>query len=219
MKSFEVDGVKIEWIGHATFRIRFRDLVIYIDPYIIDENPEGADLVLITHDHFDHCDRDVLEKILKGDTVVVAPESCKEKVPVNIVVKPGDVVEWKGIGIEAVPSYNVGKQYHPKERNYVGYLIRLGRVTIYHPGDTDLIPEMEKLKGKVTVFLAPIGGTYTMDEKDAAEAVKVIEPKYVIPMHYNFLPGLEKDPQVFKELVGDRSEVVILEPLGKPKSR
>ena len=217
MKDFEIDGVKIEWIGHATFRIRYRDLVIYVDPYIMDENPEPADLVLITHDHFDHCDREALEKVLRGDTYVIANVSCKGKVPANVYVRPGDVVEWKGIGIEAVPAYNVAKQFHPKEKQYTGYLIKLGRVTVYHPGDTDLIPEMEKLKGRVTVALLPIGGTYTMDEKDAAEAVRVIQPEYVIPMHYNFLPGLEKDPKDFEKLVGDASKVIILEPLGKPR--
>ncbi len=216
MKEFEVDGVRIEWVGHATFRMKFRGLTVYVDPYILDENPEKADLVLITHDHFDHCDLDALHKIRKDGTYVVAAETCRGKLRDAVFVRPGDVVEWNGIGVEAVPSYNPAKRFHPREKDYVGFLVRFGRVTVYHPGDTDFIPEMESLKGRVTVFLAPIGGTYTMDEVEAAKAVEVIQPKFVIPMHYNFLQGLEKDPERFADLVKG-AEVVILEPLGKPK--
>lgn len=207
----QLGDVDIEWIGHATFRIHWKGLTIYIDPFVVENDPPKADLILITHDHFDHCDRDAVKKLLKGDTHVVAAGDCNPARDV-IKVRPGDFLEWKGIGVEAVPSYNVNKPFHPKDKNYVGYVVRLGQTTIYHAGDTDLIPEMENLKGRVTVALLPIGGTYTMDEVEAAEAVKIIKPTYVIPMHYNYLSGLEKDPTKFKELVSD-AEVIILEPL------
>ncbi len=208
----EIEGVNIEWIGHATFRISYKDLTIYIDPYIMEEQPKRADLILITHDHFDHCDERVISMIKRDDTHLVASEACKGKVD-GIFVRPGGVVEWKGIGIEAVPAYNINKPYHPREKNYVGYLIRLGRVTIYHAGDTDHIPEMSSLRGKVTVALLPIGGTYTMDPIEAAEAAHTIQPTIAIPMHYAYLPGLIRDPAPFMERVSFARQ---LEPLVPP---
>ncbi len=207
----QIGDVDIQWVGHATFRLTWKGLTVYIDPYVLENDPPKADLILITHDHFDHCDREAVRKLLKGDTHVVAAGECNPARD-TIKVRPGDFVEWKGIGVEAVPAYNIGKPFHPKDKNYVGYLVRFGKVTVYHAGDTDLIPEMEQLAHRVTVALLPIGGTYTMDEREAAEAVKIIKPTYVIPMHYNYLEGLEKDPTKFKELVKD-SEVIILEPL------
>ena len=128
----------------------------------------------------------------------------------KVVVRPGDEIEIEGIRIKAVPSYNIGKPFHPKGKG-VGYVIEMDGKKIYHAGDTDAIPEMREIE--VDIALLPIGGTYTMDDIEASEAVKnLIKTKVVIPMHYNYLEGLEKDPNRFKELVGDSAEVVILEP-------
>ena len=215
MKVLEYGGIKVEWVGHATFRISYNDLVVYIDPYIVDPNPPKGDVILVTHDHFDHCDADAIATFSSDSTKFVVAEACRRKGAA--VVKPGDFVEIEGLGIEAVPAYNIGKPFHPREKNYLGYLVRFGRTTVYHAGDTDVIPEMEELKGRVDIALLPIGGKYTMDDREAVRAVELIEPKIVVPMHYNFLPGLEKDPNVFKDLVGERAEVVIMEPLGKPR--
>ncbi len=216
MKSLNVGTVTIEWIGHATFRIAYKDNVVYIDPYIMEENsaPKG-DVIFITHDHFDHCDREAIEFYSDSNSSFVVAEVCKRNNAA--VVAPGDVVDVKGITAEVLPAYNINKPFHPKEKKYVGYLISIGGIRIYHAGDTDVISEMEMIKGKVDVALLPIGGTYTMDEKEAVEAVKILEPNYVVPMHYNFLPGLEKDPEVFASLVSNYSEPIILQPLGKPR--
>ncbi len=214
MKGFEVNGVTIEWVHHATFRIGWKDLVVYIDPYVPHE-ARKADMVFITHDHFDHCDIDRLKEIYEeGKTVVFASVSCKDKLKSfdAYFVEPGDVIDYKGITAEVVPAYNKNKPYHPREKKYVGYVIRFGRTSVYHAGDTDFIDEMGNIN--TTVALLPIGGTYTMDVEEAAEAANTIGAEYTIPMHYNWLEGLERDPRIFKELV-ETSEVVIPEPLAR----
>ncbi len=215
----EIGNIKIEWIGHATFRIYWKGKVIYIDPFVLDKE-EKADYVFITHEHFDHCDLNTLKRILKENTLVICPKVCENKVKrvtKNIfVVEPGKEYSVRDLEFETVFAYNVNKPFHPKGRG-VGYVLDLNGVRIYHSGDTDLIPEMKELKD-ITVALLPIGGTYTMDYKEAIEAVKIIKPKYFIPMHYNYLPELKIDPSVLEELKKELegvTEVIILEPLVK----
>ncbi len=209
MGSVTLNGVEIVWLGHASFKFRWNGKVVYVDPYVPDPKPERADIIVSTHDHFDHCDVDVARQYMKDDTVYVAPPACKAKIAGVKVIRPGESIEVKGIKIEAVPAYNINKPFHPREKEYIGVVLDFGGFRIYHAGDTDVIPEMENIRADVA--LLPIGGTYTMDEKDAARAVKLIKPKYVIPMHYNYLDGLEKDPEEFKKLV-EGAEVIVLEP-------
>ncbi len=210
--TFEINGIKITWLGHASFKIKTpKGKVVYIDPYAGDYS-EKADIILVTHDHFDHCDVGKIETCRKDDTIIVGATNVKSKVPDAEILDWWEEKEVDGIKIVAVPAYNPNKRFHPKDYKGVGWLIKINNTTIYHAGDTDLIDEMRELRGKVTVALLPIGGIYTMDEKEAASAVEYIEPEYVIPMHYNYLEGLEKDPEEFKKLVGDKAEVVILEP-------
>lgn len=205
-----VENVELEWIRHASFKIKSGNIVIYTDPYKISNKSrrEKADLILITHDHFDHCDPKSVNAIKKDDTVVITTSNCKNKLGFGKTISEGDTITEKGVEIKAVSAYNIGKPYHPKGVG-VGFVFKIGNQTIYQAGDTDKIPEMENL-GKIDIALLPIGGKYTMDAKEAAEAVALIKPKIVIPMHYGTLKDTPGNPEKFKELVGDLAKVKIL---------
>jgi len=212
-----IEGVEITWLKHDAFLLKGDGIVVAIDPYELRSVPEKADLVLVTHDHFDHCDPNSVRLVAKPDTVVVAPQKAASKLGKNVrVVKAGDVLTEKGVTIKVVPAYNVRperQRFHPKNYGGVGYLITLAGKTIYHPGDTDLIPEMDNL-GQVDIALLPVSGTYVMDAQEAAEAVKRIKPTHVIPMHYGSIVGSKADAEKFAQLVAGQTTVHILEPVG-----
>ena len=192
----DFEGIKIKWLGHASFKIK-KDKIIYIDPYHIDETEE-ADLILITHEHYDHCSPDDIKKIIKEDTVIIcSKDACKKLSGNTIAVKPGDRKEVDDIIVDAVPAYNVGKKFHPKKKGGVGYVITIDGKKIYHAGDTDLIPEMEKLA--VDIALLPVGGEYTMNAEEAAAAANKIKPKIAVPMHYGSIIGSEEDAEEFSK--------------------
>lgn len=201
----------VKWLGHASFQIKTDNKIIYIDPYE-GEYEEKADIVLVTHSHYDHCDTSKIKKIIKKETVIIAPEECARKINAKSI-KPGEKITINGITIQAVHAYNIrrfrspGVPFHPKGFG-VGYLITIGDKTIYHAGDTDFIPEMKELKN-ITLALLPSGGTYTMDNPEAAEATITINPKIVIPMH-----RWDTNPEEFKKKVEEKSsiKVVILNP-------
>ena len=195
----------IHWLGHASFKIT-GDKVIYIDPYEISET-EKADIILITHTHHDHLSLDDIEKIRKLDTSVFAPEDARSKLSDFKSVKPYQFFNVGKIRIETVPAYNLDKEFHPEEKNWVGYVIEINGQKIYHAGDTDLIPEMSELKD-IDVALLPIGGTYTMDVTEALQAVNIIQPKVVIPMHYGKLSGTKMDAEKFKQLASCKVELL-----------
>lgn len=198
----------IEFLGHATFRIRSAR-TIYFDPYQL-RSDEPADIILITHSHFDHLFVDDVKKIARRDTVVICSKDCVEQVtPLVgqvIGIDPFEHAEVGEISVESVPAYNTNKVFHPKENNWNGYIVTLGSTRYYHPGDTDKIPEMKDVQTDVA-FL-PVGGTYTMDYQEAAEAVQLIDPTYAIPMHYGSIVGSENDAKKFVELVGSRAVVI-----------
>ena len=214
---FRFDDVEISWLGHAAFLITHEDTRYYLDPFKI--KPKGAaDAVLITHEHFDHLSIEDLRKIVKPETEIVAPESCKENLRafgMGIVrlVKPGESLEVKNAKIETIPAYNINKfrapgvVYHPKEQGGVGYIIEVGGIRIYHAGDTDFIPEMKNLK--VDVALVPVSGTFVMTAEEAADAVNTFKPKVAIPMHFGSIVGSRSDAETFKKLA--EVDVVILE--------
>ncbi|MFA0749438.1 MBL fold metallo-hydrolase [Fervidibacter sp.] len=212
-----IEGVEITWLKHDAFLLKGDGIVVAIDPYELRSVPEKADLVLVTHDHFDHCDPNSVRLVAKPDAVVVAPQNAASKLGKNVrVVKAGDVLTEKGVTIKVVPAYNVRperQRFHPKNYGGVGYLITLAGKTIYHPGDTDLIPEMDNL-GQVDIALLPVSGTYVMDAQEAAEAVKRIKPTHVIPMHYGSIVGSKADAEKFAQLVAGQTTVHILEPVG-----
>lgn len=197
------DNTKLNWLGHAGFKINHKNLIIYIDPYQLEDS-EKADIILITHSHYDHCSISDIQKILKNDTVIVAPVDCTSKFAGKIenknevISSPGKNFSLSNIKITAVPAYNVGKQFHPKENAWTGYIIDLNGVKIYHAGDTDLIPEMNGLD--VDIAILPVGGTYTMNAKEAAKACDMIKPKmFAIPMHYKTIVGSETNAYEFKQ--------------------
>lgn len=215
--AVKIEGVEITWLKHDAFLIKGEGVVVAIDPYELRSVPEKADLVLITHDHFDHCDPNSVKVVAKPDAVTLAPHNAAVKLSGNVkVVKAGDVLTEKGITVKVVPAYNVRperQRFHPKDYGGVGYLMTLAGKVIYHPGDTDLIPEMENL-GQVDIAFLPVSGTYVMDANEAAEAVRRIKPTHAIPMHYGSIVGSKSDAEKFAQLVSGLTTVHILTPTG-----
>jgi len=205
----EIGNISLTWLGHDTFLIE-GEKVIYTDPYLLPENPKKADLILITHDHYDHCVPEKVKQIQKADTVIVTTPDCARKLSGNIkTIRPGQSVTIGDITVKAVPAYNTGKQFHPKTSGWVGFVFSVGGTTIYLAGDTDFIPEMNGLKPDIA--LLPIGGKFTMDIEQAVEAALAIEPKIVIPMHYDTVAGTEADPNEFKERIISRNPGIRVE--------
>src|SRR3989454_10774213 len=214
----EFKGLKISWLGHDSFVIR-NGKTVAIDPFKIKGRHDSADILLITHEHFDHCSPDDVKKMASNKTVILATPACKAelakaKIGEVRTVKPGDKLRLDGVSIEAVPAYNLnkfrepGKLFHPREDQKIGYIIDIDGVRVYHAGDTDAIPEMKGLK--TDVALLPVSGTYVMTPEEAAEAAKMVEPKLAIPMHYGVIVGSEQDAQKFKQLA--TVQVQILKP-------
>jgi len=206
-KTTTIGSVEFERYIQSAFRLQSGDTVVYVDPHRLDGGPP-ADLILITHEHFDHMDPNAINAIATDDTVIVANAPCARqlqgKVKGRVVsVQEGDTVTEKGVEVRAVAGYN---RHHPRGFN-AGFVFRLGDQTIFHAGDTDRVPEMSQL-GEIDVALLPIGGTYTMAEAEAAEAVRMIRPRVVIPMHYGYATG--GDPEKFASLVGSDATVVVL---------
>ena len=205
----------IHWLGHDSFRIEGDGLVIYIDPWKLEAGPK-ADLILITHDHSDHCSPDDVAKVQKPDSVIVTIAAAAAKLSGQIeVVKPGDELTVKGIPIEAVPAYNVNKfrspgvPFHPRESAHVGFVLTVEGYRIYHTGDSDLIPEMGSLD--TDIALLPVSGTYVMTAAEAVEAAKVINPQLAIPMHVGEGIGSLADAEYFKEKAPVPVQVLPLE--------
>jgi len=204
----KIGQVELKWLGHAGFLIG-NSKTIYIDPYMIKEQEEKADIILITHGHYDHCSVDDLKKIIKGGTKIFVTADAQSKVtkfetPIKIeIVEPGQEIDLGDVKIVTTVAYNIDKTFHPKDESWVGYLIKMNDVVIYHSGDTDIIPEMQKLTGfkgdRKFIALLPVGGRYTMSAEEAVEAAKIIKPNLAIPMHWGSIVGSEDDAKEFVE--------------------
>ena len=200
-------NIEINLTGNSGVLIEAEGKKIYIDPYQLKETQKKADIVLITHPHYDHCSIADIEAIVKKGSVVVIPPDCqskiariKQKVDMQIV-ELGDEITIQNIKIQAVPAYNLNKNFHPKSERWHGYIIKFENIQIYHAGDTDLIPEMSKLVGfHNLIALLPVGGNYTMNAEEAAKAASIIKPKLAIPMHYGVAAGSAEDASKFIEL-------------------
>lgn len=199
---------KIHWLGHDAFRID-ASRIIYFDPFQIPGGPM-ADIILVSHEHFDHCSPEDVRKIQGPDTVIVTEKNSASKLSGNIrVVSPGDKSEVDGIKIEAVPAYNVGKDFHPKANGWLGFVVEVDGIRIYHAGDTDFIPEMKEIK--VDIAFIPVSGVYVMTSEQAVEAAKAINPELAIPMHYGAIVGDKKDALDFKKALEGIIDVLVLE--------
>jgi L-ascorbate metabolism protein UlaG (beta-lactamase superfamily) len=201
----------IHWLGHDTFRIS-GEKVIYTDPFKLKgkDVAEKADIVFITHEHYDHCSPEDVKKIQKPETIIITTPSCAAKLTGDIkTAKPGDVFEIGGIHVEAVPAYNIGKKHHPVERKDVGYIFTVKGQRIYLAGDTDRIPEMKTFKDINIAFL-PVSGTYVMTEREAVKAALDIKPDIAVPMHYGTVIGTRMNAEKFARGLKRKIEVVIM---------
>jgi len=195
----------LRWFGQSAFRISTRSgRAVFIDPFRVPPSAGPADLILVTHPHQDHYDRRAIAGLRGKETVVVLPMSCAE--PGQRGIAPGQTEKITGVTVTGVPSYNVGKRFHPKSGGWLGYILEVDGVRIYHAGDTDPIPEMSGLHPDIA--LLPIGGMFTMGWKTAAETARTLGAQLAIPMHYNMLLGGRRSGERFSRAVGSGSLVL-----------
>ncbi len=219
-QAMQTPRISVKYLGHSCFMIKIGDKIIYTDPAIMSPPSLGdfkdkADIILVSHSHTDHLNVTAIGNIRKDDTVIIAPADCVSKIGGNVKsLKPGEKISVGSITVEAVEAYNfkrfrsAGNPFHPKGFG-VGYVLTIGDKTIYHAGDSDFIPEMKDLKN-IYLAILPTGGTYTMDNPEAAEAALAIKPKIVMSMH-----RWNTDPNEFKKAVEAQSsqiKVVLLQP-------
>jgi L-ascorbate metabolism protein UlaG (beta-lactamase superfamily) len=190
----EIMPVRITWLGHAGVMIESA-VTLYIDPWKVGTSLPTADVILVTHDHSDHYSEKDIASLSGPGTRVVCPVRTDA---VTDVISPGGSLSLKGITVQAVPAYNIGKAFHPKDKGWVGYLVDIEGKRIYHPGDTDRIPEMKKIEADLA-FL-PVGGKYTMDSQEAGEASHDMKTRYAVPIHYGDIVGTEQDAEKFSRL-------------------
>lgn len=204
--------MKIEVLCHSSIKIKGEEKVVYIDPFRIEENIRNADIIFITHSHYDHFSEEDINKVKNIKTKICITKDLLEKtiklgfLQENIlVVEPNKEYIIEKIKFNTVPAYNTNKKFHPKENNWVGYLINIEGIKVYIAGDTDFTDENRKIK--CDIALIPIGGTYTMTYNEAAELINTIKPSIVIPTHYNAIVGEKEDGDKFKKLINSEIKV------------
>jgi len=210
-------GVEVHWLGHDSFLLHGTKTVA-IDPFKTKGRYQ-ADVLLISHEHYDHLSKEDIPRFVGPSTVIVAPKICEDQLSSLDLEKkfvgPGTKLEMKGVTIEAIPAYNLnkfrekGKVFHPKEDGRVGYIVTLDGTRFYHAGDSDATPEMKGID--VDVAFLPVSGTYVMTPDEAADAAKSMKTKVAIPMHIESIVGTFADAERFKQLVGGSPAVQILQ--------
>jgi L-ascorbate metabolism protein UlaG (beta-lactamase superfamily) len=198
----------IDWLGHAAFRITVGKAVVYIDPYRVEDGAPPADLILVTHGHYDHFSPQDVERLSTPSTWLVGPAAVAERVSGQVhSIAPGELLDdeiVRGVHVAAVAAYNTSKRdpdgnlFHPREAGLVGYELNVRGERLYHSGDTDVIPEMDSVTG-VDVALLPVSGVYVMTAQEAAEAARRIQPRVAVPMHWGSHIGTERDARDFAE--------------------
>lgn len=206
-----MDISNIEVNTQSSIKLMFNKIV-YFDPYKIEGNLHDADIIFITHNHYDHMDVESINKIKNNNTIIVAPRSMEDVIKNidfrdYIFLNPSDEINIDGFNIKAIPAYNISKMFHPRENNWLGYIITYNNISYYIAGDTDKTIENEKVK--CDVALTPIGGHFTMDVNEAAELIRIINPKIVIPIHYGSIIGTPRDGKRLKEKLFDTNIEVI----------
>ena len=203
----------IEVFTQSSIRIKGQTETIYVDPFKLNIKPHDADFILITHDHYDHFSPEDIEKVAGSGTVLILPERMKDKaaevpdIEKVMTVKPGERYTIGTYDFETVPAYNVIKPFHPKSAGWVGYILNIDDKKIYIAGDTDATKEAGNVKCDIAII--PIGGTYTMDAKKAAELINTMKPDIAIPTHYGSIVGKKEDADVFKSLVKEPIKVEV----------
>ncbi|CCZ18601.1 predicted Zn-dependent hydrolases of the beta-lactamase fold [Clostridium sp. CAG:780] len=240
----------IEVLYHSSIRIN-KEKIIYIDPFKIDRNFNDADIIFITHDHYDHYSEEDIEKVINENTTIIIPEDndadivfithdhydhyseedidkvinenttiiipeelltklLRKGINKNaiITVEPNKEYVVEGIKFKTIPAYNTNKTFHPKGNDWVGYIITINNIRYYIAGDTDITEENKKVK--CDVAFVPVGGTYTMDFKEAAQLINEIQPKIAIPIHYGSVVGTNQDATDFVKLLNPSIKGIIL---------
>jgi len=199
----------LQWLGHDAFLLQAGGKVIYFDPFQIPDSLPMADIICISHEHYDHCSPADLQKIRQGSTIVVTESQSAAKLSGQTrILQPGERCEISGIVIEAVPSYNLNKKFHPRGNGWLGFVVTVDGVRIYHAGDSDFIPEMKSIRADIA--LLPVSGTYVMTAEEAVQAALAIQPKIAIPMHFAAIVGSEDDAARFAHGLAGRIRVEIL---------
>ena len=204
----------IEVLYHSSIRIN-KEKTIYIDPFKIDRNYNDADIVFITHDHYDHYSEEDIDKVINENTTIIIPDELLTKLlrkGINknaiITVEPNKNYMVQGIKFETISAYNTNKTFHPKENGWVGYIIIINGIRYYIAGDTDITEENKQVK--CDVAFVPVGGTYTMDFKEAAQLINEIQPKIAVPIHYGSVVGTKQDATDFIKLLHPSIKGIIL---------
>jgi len=213
-----IEGIEIRWSGHDGFRIEVNGNKIYVDPYKLNPSyarKSDADILLISHNHFDHLSIEDIDNVINENTKIICSHECvevlKNKYVDNEIIplKPKEVRIVGNIEIRGIEAYNTDKKFHPKKDEKIGFIINVNDLKIYHTGDTDIIPEMENVNPDI--LFVPVSGTYVMTAKEAAKATnELIKPKKIaIPMHYGSIVGTVKDAEDFSKDVNICKTVIM----------